>query len=127
MRSEKRALRDQPVSANGSIRPDVIAIKLSPAFGNLNGSKPGKKDERIAATGLSYEGSSMTFGNASWSAPTFDDSANTPTVRRFTSAWVGADPARTTCWRAPARHRSRPVRRQRASSPRLSSFHPERR
>lgn len=125
MRLEKRALRDRPVSTNGSIRPDAIAIKLSPAFKNLNGSKLGKKDERITATGLTYEGSSTTFG--SWSAPAFDGSANTPTVWRFTSAWVGADPARTTCWRAPGRRRSRPVRRQHASTPRLSSFHPGRR
>jgi len=44
----------------------------------------------------------------------------------FTSAWAGADPARTTCWRAPAHHRSQPARRQRASTPRLSSFRPER-
>jgi len=35
----ERTLRGQPVSAGKSIRPDVIAIKLSPAFQTLNGSK----------------------------------------------------------------------------------------
>jgi hypothetical protein len=48
-------------------------------------------------------------------------------VRRFTSAWGGADPARTTCWRAPPRRRSRPARHRRASTPHPSWSRPAQR
>ena len=37
----------------GPICPDVAAIKLSPAFNDLNASKLGKKDVRVTVEGLS--------------------------------------------------------------------------
>ena len=39
------------------------------------------------------------------------------TAGLFTSAWAAADPARTTCWRAPVRHPSLPAHHRRASTP----------